>query len=87
MMALNYCCNILQRMCKPYPKYLYCFQTFILLSTHGSSSSSESETLTVNLKALLAVLSQLKYVSVINYSSVKSKEQAGPVIFTFSSSN
>ena len=62
MTPLNYCRNILQRMCMMHAKYFHCFQTFMLFSTHQSSSRSESETLTGNFKALFVMLSQLKYI-------------------------
>ena len=74
MRPLNYCWNILQRMCMMHAKYFHCFQTFMLLSTHQSSSCSESEILTGNFKALFVMLSQVKYIWVISYSSVEWKE-------------
>lgn len=74
MTPLNYCWNILQRMCMMHAKYFHCFQIIMLLSTHQSSSCSESETLTGNFKALFIMLSQLKFIWVISYSSVEWKE-------------
>jgi len=74
MTPLNYCWNILQRMCMMHVKYFHCFETFMLLSTHQSSNCSESETLTGNFRALFVMLSQLKYIWVISYSSVEWKE-------------
>lgn len=62
MTPLNYCWNILQRMCMMLAKYFHCFLTFMLLSTHQSSNCSESETLTGNFKALFVILSQLKHI-------------------------
>jgi hypothetical protein len=74
MTPFNYCWNILQIMCMMHAKYFHCFQKFMLLSTHQSSSCSESETLTGNFKALLVILSHLKYFWVIIYSSGEWKE-------------
>ena len=62
MTPLNYCWNILQRMCMMCAKYFHCFQTFMLLSTHQSRRCFETETLTGNFKTLFVMLSQLKYI-------------------------